>query len=341
MTDKTPTAMAHSFLQSLFSEMQAQNLRLEPHWDIDHLCYRVANQARYLEMKDFFSRQGDLLVESEVNGRLISTFELFEPVEYNNYQINLIELPAPKVGKITQEGFEHFEIVCDEPFENIIQQNSKLKFDVSGLAKTFNKELEVSLNFGAVKFHHLSLSSVIALEKNKRVWSALQKSKILHALKDYCPLVAGTFPLGIETASSDLDILICANNLQELRGGIEDSCGTYDNFKIESTTIDGLPTLIANFVCDEVPFEIFAQDRPAVEQKAYQHFLAEEKILKFGGSPLRSTIQALRTKGMKTEPAFAQALGLQGDAFEELLRLHHDPLPTLKEKMKWKNKASS
>jgi len=280
-------------------------------------------------MKDYFASQGNLLIESEVNGRLISTFELLDPILFDDYQIKLIELPAPKPGKVVRTGFEHFEVVCDIPFDEIVKKNAQLLWDKSGLQKLFNQELEIKLESGAVKFHHLSLLSVINLEKNKTVWSALQETKILSIFKDLNPLVAGTFPLALETNTSDLDILLCCKDLVLLRDKIKSRFESHSGFKVEQTVIDGLPTLICNFIFSGLPFEIFAQDLSSVKQKAYLHFLAEEKLLKFGGHQLLKKVKTLKEQGLKTELAMAEALRLSGDPFEEILTIQFKSLSKL------------
>ena len=67
--------------------------------------------------------------------------------------------------------------------------------------------------------------------------------------------------------------------------------------------------------------EIFAQEIPVTKQVAYRHFLTEERLLKLGGPLFKEKILTLRKEGLKTEPAFAKALNLAGDPFEELLKL--------------------
>jgi predicted metalloenzyme YecM len=161
---------ALKFLVQIFSEMNSAGLFLKPNWEIDHLCYRVESLARYEEMKKFFANEGNLLAETLVSGRMIATYKLDQPIEFKTdkktYIIPLIELPAPKTGKIVKEGFEHFELVCEESFDEIMRAYPDLKFDTSGFAKNFNKELEVIFQSGAMKFHHQSLEKVIELENS-------------------------------------------------------------------------------------------------------------------------------------------------------------------------------
>ena len=156
---------AQFFLELLFDDLKNKSVEIPAHWMIDHLCYRVESQERYQELKSQFSEYSELLIESPVGGRLISTFKLKEPVLFRGWSIPLVELPAPKVFKKVQEGFEHIEVVSDLPFSEIEAKYPGMEWDRSGLKKGFNQELEMVLGQRNVKFHHQSLEKVIELEK--------------------------------------------------------------------------------------------------------------------------------------------------------------------------------
>ena len=79
-------------------------------YEIDHLCYRVANLDRYETKKTELAQLGYLLSEAQVNGRPIATYKLKKPLEWSHGKyISLVELPAPKPGKNYSEGLEHFD----------------------------------------------------------------------------------------------------------------------------------------------------------------------------------------------------------------------------------------
>ena len=311
--------LAQTFLRDLFIDLSQHSVILEPHWDIDHICYRAQTLENYENLKRSFSEIGVLLIESEVNGRLISTYKLQRPIIFEQWRIDLVELPAPKIGKVTQEGLEHIEVVIDKPFSELINQYRDLPLEIKGLEKDYNQELEINLGLRNIKFHHSSLASVINLEKNERVWKALQKSRVLNSLKEYQPLVAGTFPLGVHTDESDLDLLIQIQDHDSLEKILTSHFKSFDEFEISRSFVDGLETTVCRFTLDGVPFEIFGQDRNPVSQKAYMHFQVEEQLLKYGGEEFLRRVQELRATGEKTEPAFAKALGLEGDPYHALL----------------------
>ena len=313
--------LALDFLNQLFNKLTQEKIEIAPHWDIDHLCYRVDSLNRYEELKSLFTTFGKQLIESDVNGRPIATFKLNSAIVFKEWAIDVVELPAPKVSKPTKEGFEHIEVVCDDAFSDLEAKYKHLKLDLGGLKKDFNQEFEIDLGERNLKFHHMSLESVIRVEENKQIFKALEESKILKNFKKFTPFVAGTFPLGVHTHKSDLDVLMYAENLNELKDLLHADYGHLEAFTSRIDMVDDLETLIVNFNFLNTPFEIFAQNKAVVKQKAYLHFQVEERLLKIGGSKLLKKIQDYRLKELKTEPAFAHALNLEGDAYSELLLL--------------------
>lgn len=179
--------LAVAFLDHVFKQIDLKLFK--DHWFIDHLCFRSETIEDYEKFKAMFLEWGELLIESEVGGRPISTFKLNEPISYQHYQISLLELPAPKKGKLTANGFEHIEVVCDESFADIKKRFQAGKFSDSGLQKVFNRELEMELEGCAIKFHHLSLGTVIKIEKQETSFKALMNSKLLQIYQQNDPFV--------------------------------------------------------------------------------------------------------------------------------------------------------
>ena len=311
------------FFAHLKQQMRANNVVLAPHWNIDHICYRVESIGRYVEMKSHLACFSTELIESQVNGRPIATFKLHEPLVFEGRKIDLVELPAPKPGKEVLEGFEHIEVVTDATFSDLKSLYSTCHFNESGLSKAFNKELQLSFENYAIKFHHLSLESVVSLEANEQVFSAIRGSEVLERLARFDPLVAGTFPLNIFTAESDVDVLVCSEDLSLLSDEITKLYSSFDCFKLDFVKQDEGSYLLAKFNYNDVPFEIFGQSITTVKQRGYKHFQVEERLLKLGGGTLRKKVRELRSSGLKTEPAFASALDLSGDPYISILDLHH------------------
>lgn len=158
------TGQTIQFLNLLFSEISQKNIDLK-FIEIDHLCFRTESEEDYKKVCQDFSQFGELLIEAPVGGRLISTYKFTTPFEYKDLLIPLIEIPAPKKGKITKRGFEHIEMVVEESFDELIKKYSHLNLETSALSKELNPELEIELETGAIKFHHQSLKKVIEIEK--------------------------------------------------------------------------------------------------------------------------------------------------------------------------------
>ena len=85
--------------------------------------------------------------------------------------------------------------------------------------------------------------------------------------------------------------------------------------------VGGGRPVIASFTAHGWPFEIFAAAEPVADQAGWRHFLVEQRLLAQGGARFREAVMALRRRGLKTEPAFARALGIGGDPYAALLVL--------------------
>ena len=78
---------------------------------IDHICWRCASQKDYEDMVSKLLTMGSLFHKNIHNGRFITLILLNKAIRFRNHQINLIELPAPKMEKNFPNGFEHAEFV--------------------------------------------------------------------------------------------------------------------------------------------------------------------------------------------------------------------------------------
>jgi predicted metalloenzyme YecM len=313
--------LAIAFLQKIFAHLDELSIDLK-YWEIDHLCFRTDSQQSYEEAKKYFSSLSTLLVESEVGGRPIATYKLFEPVIFDNYIIDLIEVPAPKPGRATQKGFEHIEVVIDCSFKDFMDRHPETSFITKGLRKDLNPEIEIEFDDCAIKFHHKSLEHIINTEKNQRITGFLSHSNLMNDLKDFSPCLSGTLPLLIDTKDSDLDILFCAEELLAFRTKVIELFANYPDFTIKETSHQDRPCVVANFTYKDLPIELFAAKEEVYIQQANRHFLVEGRILKIAGKKFRESIIQLKKAGLKTEPAFGQLLELN-EPYRELIKLSY------------------
>jgi hypothetical protein len=131
--------------------------------------------------------------------------------------------------------------------------------------------------------------------------------------------VAGTAPLGLNVAASDLDVLCHATDPSAYAATLG---GAFSNEadSIHQWIIGDQP-VIASFYAHGWRYQIFGQGQPVREQTAWRHFVVERRLLELGGPMFRAPVMRERTKRMKTEPAFAAVLRLDGDPYAALLDL--------------------
>ncbi|WP_291583953.1 DUF4269 domain-containing protein [Clostridium sp. UBA6640] len=158
-------------------------------------------------------------------------------------------------------------------------------------------------------------------EKQQQSYNILMNTNIFRILKEYNPILVGTIPLEIDIEKSDLDIICEVHNFYEFEKSIINSFQKYENFNINKNNEN--QAIVANFFIKEFEIEIYGQAIPTKEQYGYRHMIIEDKILKLGGNKLKKEIINLKRNGMKTEPAFGKYLNLNGNPYEELLKLEN------------------
>lgn len=300
--------MESEFIKDLFSGVSHL---IKPHWEIDHICYRTNSLEEYEEVKSRYDSLGELLIESPIGGRPIATFELNKAIKSLHGYTKLVEVPAPKTGKTTESGYEHIEVVIDDTFEELIKKDPNISWDDRALKKSLNPELEAQFGKVNIKFHYHALDCIIALEK-KQV--ALAFIKELSSFSDYSPLVSGTIPLGIDIKSSDLDVLMVTNDFDQLAAKI--------NIEFPAAKIQIRENnLVANFTYQNLPIEIYAEEKHPLRQKAHRHLRVENRIIKLLGKDFKQRIIQHKMDGLKTEPAFGKELNLK-NSYDDLLEMY-------------------
>lgn len=164
--------------------------------------------------------------------------------------------------------------------------------------------------------HYLSEGS----EKQQKVHAVLVKYRIMEKLAAFDPILVGTIPIGIDTDKSDLDIVCHFTDKETFRKQLEDLFGNEPGFEVHELNRFDKETILAGFCLDDFEFEIFGQNIPSLEQNGYKHMLIEHQILLQKGEKFRQEIIRLKEQGIKTEPALAQLLQLEGDPYEALLK---------------------
>lgn len=149
----------------------------------------------------------------------------------------------------------------------------------------------------------------------------LTEYRVLARLEKYTPVIAGTIPIGINVEGSDIDILCHWHDKEEFVKELESLFEHYPDFLVSEKKLGIHDSVIGRFDLDEIPVEIVGQPVPVSDQVAYRHMIIEASILEEQGEGFRQVIIRLKNRGMKTEPAFAHALGLTGDPYQAILNL--------------------
>lgn len=152
------------FLKQILQEITDESFDLSDFVQMDHMCYRVETLETYEAKKQELAGVARLLGETQINGRPIATFRLHEPVRYDGWRIDAIELPAPKEGSTRKEGLEHVELVLFDDKEDFLKKYSDKNFELRAADRGINPEIGFKLPSYTVKFHLLSLPTVVYLE---------------------------------------------------------------------------------------------------------------------------------------------------------------------------------
>ena len=143
---------------------------------------------------------------------------------------------------------------------------------------------------------------------------------LLRVLRKFKPCVIGTPPLNLDIDTSDIDIACSAEDLFHFRHCSHQNFGKLKNYRCYDSIAQNLPAVIVQFYSMGWDIELFCQTIPTEQQWGVRHFKIEQRLLALEPR-LRIAVQQLKQKGIKTEPAFAQILGLEGDPYTAMLEL--------------------
>lgn len=165
------------------------------------------------------------------------------------------------------------------------------------------------------------VTEVMSVRHDRRPYEdALAECDVLRALAQYDPRVAGTPPLGLDLPGSDIDVLCFAPDAHAFTGTVWRHFSAAPGFTAKQLMRPPRP-VVASCHAAGWRIELYGEAIPVEQQRGWRHFAVERRLLALGGEALRGAVLALRAQGMKTEPAFASALGLRGDPYLALLGL--------------------
>ncbi len=154
----------------------------------------------------------------------------------------------------------------------------------------------------------------------KKIYHIIKSYKIWEILKDHKPVLVGTIPIGIDTPSSDVDIICEVNDHDHFKRLLISSYCQKSDFEVKTKELRGVISTICRFTIEDKHIEIVGQPLEPTKQVAYLHMIIEDRILNYYGLAFKKKIVELKMQGYKTEPAFAILLGLTSDPYLELLK---------------------
>lgn len=170
--------------------------------------------------------------------------------------------------------------------------------------------------------HFVALKHGNAIQR--RAYDSLLELRIFEVLSEYQATLVSTICLDIDTPNSDLDIICAVHNharfIQTLEGNFsnqdEFSCREWKRASAKQTT-----TIVCRFNYQDFQVEIFGQPISIEKQSAYLHFKQAKRLIDLGGAKVKDAIRNLKLPGIKTEPAIASMLQLQGDPYQAVIAL--------------------
>lgn len=149
----------------------------------------------------------------------------------------------------------------------------------------------------------------------------LAQLDIYDCLSPFQPTIIGTPPLGIHTENSDID-LICHYKAEQFEQLKMSMCRFQhlQNWFFHAWADDN-HVYICRFSFQKWDIEIFCSTQAIEEQYGYRHFQLEKRLLELADPQFMALIRQLKQLGIKTEPAFAQALNLSGNPYTILNQL--------------------
>lgn len=95
------------------------------------------------------------------------------------------------------------------------------------------------------RFEHISYLK----QGNKRQQAAYQtlvQHRVMEKLAPFSPLLAGTIPIAIDVATSDLDIICCCASETDFEEALQTHFGTAPGFSVKQVVIRGRESIVAN-----------------------------------------------------------------------------------------------
>ena len=153
----------------------------------------------------------------------------------------------------------------------------------------------------------------------QRIYQILCELKLFDLLNEFNPVVTGSLPLDIFIDGSDLDISCEVYDFERFEKHLQINFSLLLSYTLQRKLLGSTESIVCSFTNHELKIEIVGQPIPVSKQLAYKHMIIEYHILTKRSQKFKEKVIQLKRSGIKTEPAFAQLLGLKGDPYQVLL----------------------
>jgi predicted metalloenzyme YecM len=154
-----------AFVENINRGLEAAGIHRDELALLDHLGYRTETVEEYHEVLERFRQIGEDMGAIEIEGRPINIINLHEPIKTGGWIIPFLEVIAPKASSPYPSGLEHAEFVTVQLLRDFEAKHPNLNFIRNAMGRRINPELKYRENGISVKFHRLSIGTVVQLEE--------------------------------------------------------------------------------------------------------------------------------------------------------------------------------
>ncbi|CNF37463.1 protein yecM [Yersinia enterocolitica] len=166
------------FAQKLVVFAAKLNLDLTQ-FSADHISLRCHQTQTAQRWRSGLQQCGNLMSETQINGRAICLFDLTPPLVVGPWQIDCVELPYPGKTYYPHEGWEHVELVLPGDPQTLMQRarallpttlpegvTTKFSSPQGEHERLANPTFAVSDGEITIKFHPYTLRQIVDSERN-------------------------------------------------------------------------------------------------------------------------------------------------------------------------------
>jgi len=154
-----------NFLDRIFDSLKESGFSMDEFKELDHIAYRTESLENYEKIKKGLLEFSQNYSDKIFGGRPVLVCRLKEPLSYDNFMIEGIEVLAPKGDNKFKEGLEHAEFITKTTLSEFREKHNNISFNLDAYAREDNPELIVELKDCAAKFHMQSLLEVRGINK--------------------------------------------------------------------------------------------------------------------------------------------------------------------------------